>query len=222
MRYQLLGRIDLRVCTGAIRPIRGRYSERFHRTLQVDGYAGYNCLLRRHGNTIRLAYCWSHFRRKLFEVTKCGKATPIVDDGLIRAHYRIEKDIRGKCPEDQKSAPQKRSKPLIGQMESWLKESHARGSAKSPIGEALNYISKYWAGLTEFLNAGRVEPDSNFAERTIRPIALNRKNALFAGHDAGAQNWAIIASMIETCKMNAVDPYVWLTQTLTVVAQGDK
>ncbi|KUJ83212.1 transposase [Ruegeria marisrubri] len=90
------------------------------------------------------------------------------------------------------------------------------------MGEALNYISKYWAGLTKFLDDGRVELDSNSVERTIRPIALNRKNALFAGHDAGAQNWAILASMIETCKMNAVDPHAWLTQTLTAVAQGHK
>ena len=206
----------------------GQYAEDilkgFTGTLQVDGYAGYNRLLKRQGNTIRLAYCWAHARRKLFEVAKSGKATPIADDGLIQiqALYRIEKDIRGQCPEDRKSARQKRSKPLIGRMENWLKESRARVSAKSPIGEALNYISKYWAGLTEFLDDGRVELDSNSVERTIRPIALNRKNALFAGHDAGAQNWAILASMIETCKMNAVDPHAWLTQTLTAVAQGHK
>ncbi len=71
-------------------------------------------------------------------------------------------------------------------------------SAKSSIGEALKYIAKYWDGLLLFLEDGRIELDSNAVERTIRPIALNRKNALFAGHDAGAQNWAMIASLIET------------------------
>lgn len=206
----------------------GQYAEdilkSFTGTLQVDGYAGYNRLLKRQGKTIRLACCWAHARRKLFEVAKSGKATPIADDGLIQiqALYRIEKDIRGQCPEDRKSARQKCSKPLIGQMENWFKESRARVSAKSPIGEALNYISKYWAGLTKFLDDGRVELDSNSVERTIRPIALNRKNAMFAGHDAGAQNWAILASMIETCKLNGVDPYAWLTQTLTAIANGHK
>lgn len=95
-------------------------------------------------------------------------------------------------------------------------------SAKSPVGETLKYIAKYWDGLILFLADGRVELDSNAVERTIRPIALNRKNALFAGHDAGAQNWAMIASFVETCKLNAIDPHTWLAATLTAIAQGHK
>ena len=78
------------------------------------------------------------------------------------------------------------------------------------------------AGLGRFLNDGRVEIDNNTVERTIRPIALNRKNALFAGHDTGADNWAVIASLIETCKMNGVDPHAWLTATLTAIVHGHK
>lgn len=107
-------------------------------------------------------------------------------------------------------------------MEIWLQESRARVSAKSPIGEALKYIAKYWPGLVAFLDDGRVELDSNTVERTIRPIALNRKNALFAGHDAGAQNWAMLASLIETCKLNSVDPHAWLTATLQAIVNGHK
>lgn len=95
-------------------------------------------------------------------------------------------------------------------------------SAKSPIGEALKYIAKYWDGLILFLEVGRIELVSNAVERTIRPIALNRKNALFAGHDTGAQNWVMIASLIETCKWNAIDPHAWLAATLTAIAQGHK
>jgi hypothetical protein len=95
-------------------------------------------------------------------------------------------------------------------------------ATKSPLGEALAYIAKYWDGLQLFLIDGRVEIDSNSVERTIRPIALNRKNALFAGHDAGAENWAIIASLIETCKLNAVDPSAYLTRTLTALVNGHK
>ncbi|MGX0905098.1 hypothetical protein ACSSV8_003692 [Roseovarius sp. MBR-79] len=76
--------------------------------------------------------------------------------------------------------------------------------------------------LIVFRDDGRVELDSNSVERAIQPIALNRKNALFAGHDAGAQNWAILASMIETCKLNGVDPHAWLTQTLIAIANGHK
>jgi hypothetical protein len=90
------------------------------------------------------------------------------------------------------------------------------------LGEALAYIAKYRDGLGRFLTDGRVEIDNNTVERTIRPIALNRKIALFAGHDAGAENWAVIASLIETCKMNGVDPHAWLSATLTAIVQGHK
>ncbi len=196
----------------------------FNGTLQVDGYAGYNRLLKRQEGAIRLAHCWAHARRKLFDVTKSGKTTPIADEGIvqIRKLYRIEKEIRDNAPETRAAARQERSKPIIDQMEIWLRETRSRVSAKSPTGEALSYIAKHWNGLTVFLDDGRVELDSNSVERTIRPIALNRKNALFAGHEAGAQNWAILASMIETCKLNGVDPHAWLTQTLTAIANGHK
>jgi transposase len=93
---------------------------------------------------------------------------------------------------------------------------------RSPLGEALAYIAKYRDGLGRFLTDGRVEIDSNTVERTIRPIALNRKNALVAGHDVGAENWAVIASLIETCKMNGVDPYAWLSATLSAIVQGHR
>lgn len=84
------------------------------------------------------------------------------------------------------------------------------------------YIAKYWDGLKLFLTDGRIEIDNNSVERTIRPIALNRKNALFAGHDAGAENWATIASLIETCKLNGIDPQAYLTATLTAIVNGHK
>ena len=86
----------------------------------------------------------------------------------------------------------------------------------------MGYIAKYWTGLALFLTDGRIELDNNAVERTIRPIALNRKNALFAGHDAGAENWAVIASLIETCKLNGVDPYAWLAATLHAIVADHK
>jgi transposase len=205
----------------------GQYAEEilkgFSGTLQVDGYAGYNRLLKRPTRDLRLAYCWAHARRKLHEVAQTG-TTPIADEGLrqIAALYRVEKDIRGQCPEARLAARLARSKPILDDFEVWLGTQRTRVSAKSPIGDALKYIAKYWDGLTLFLTDGRVEIDSNPVERTIRPIALNRKNALFAGHNAGAQNWAVIASLIETCKLNAVDPYAWLTETLKAIVNGHK
>ncbi|RJE85480.1 IS66 family transposase [Paracoccus onubensis] len=191
--------------------------------LQVDGYAGYNRLLApdRVGPDIHLAYCWAHARRKLVEITRASPA-PIADAGVkrIRELYRIEAEIRGSDPATRLAARQEHSAPIVAELEVWLTHHRARVAAKSPLGEALKYIFKYWNGLCLFLTDGRVEIDNNTVERTIRPIALNRKNALFAGHDAGAENWAVIASLIETCKLNAVDPQAWLAATLTAIAAG--
>jgi len=199
--------------------------EGFGGILQVDGYAGYNRLLRpdRAGPNIRLAYCWAHARRKLHEVAKNNTA-PIAEEGLRRIAdlYKIEAAIRGRSPDERVAVRQERSAPKVAAFETWLAEHRARVSAKSPLGEALKYIAKYWGGLCLFLTDGRVEMDSNAVERTIRPIALNRKNALFAGHDIGAQNWAVIASLIETCKLNAVEPQAYLTATLQAIVAGHK
>ena len=209
----------------------GQYAEDilkgFNGTLQVDGYAGYNRLLRRAapGNPagIRLAYCWAHARRKLHDVAQAGPA-PIAAEGLrqIAALYRIEKDIRGQSPEARLRARMERSKPILDGFETWLTGHRAGVSAKSPLGDALKYIAKYWDGLTLFLADGHIEMDSNAVERTILPIALNRKNALFAGHDAGARDWAVIASLIETCKLNGIEPHGYVTRVLTDIVNGHK
>lgn len=207
----------------------GLHAERilqgFSGVLQVDGYAGYNRLIApdRIGPDIGLAYCWAHARRKLVEIIRTGPA-PIAEDGVKRIGelYQIEADLRGLDADTRLAARQARSTPLIAELETWLVHHRARVAAKSPLGEALKYIAKYWEGLRLFLTDGRIEIDNNSVERTIRPIALNRKNALFAGHDAGAENWAIIASLIETCKLNAVDPQAYMTSTLTAIVNGHK
>ncbi len=199
--------------------------EGFGGILQVDGYAGYNRLTKpdRQGPPIELAYCWAHARRKLHKVAKNSKA-PIAEDGLKRIAelYRIEADIRGQPPEERLAARRQRSAPRIEAFELWLAKHRACVSGKSPLGEALRYITKFWKRLTLFLSDGRIEIDNNPVERTIRPIALNRKNALFAGHDAGAQNWGIIASLIETSKLNNIEPQAYLTATLRAIVDGHR
>lgn len=207
----------------------GLHAERilqgFGGILQVDGYAGYNRLIApgRVGAGIQLAYCWAHARRKLIDITRAGTA-PIAEEGvrLIRELYAIEADIRGLHPDGRLAARQERSAPAAARIKEWLDHHRTRVSAKAPLGEALSYIAKYWAGLELFLTDGRIELDNNAVERTIRPIALNRKNALFAGHDTGAENWAVIASLIETCKLNGVDPYAWLAATLQAIVADHK
>ena len=196
----------------------------FSGILQVDGYTGYNRVIdpKRKAN-VQLAYCWAHARRKLFELTQ-NSAAPIAEAGLkqIAALYRIEAQIRGLPAAERLAVRQKKSAPKVAAFKTWLEQSRSKVSAKSPTGEALKYIAKYWEGLTRYLGDGRIEMDNNTVERTIRPIALNRKNALFAGHETGAQNWAALASLIETCKLNAIEPHAWLTGTLTAIVNGHK
>jgi len=196
----------------------------FSGILQVDGYAGYNRVLDlRDNQPIQLAYCWAHARRKLYELTH-NNVAPIAEEGLkqIAALYRIEAQARGTSANERLALRQTKSAPKITAFKTWLDQARSQVSAKSPTGEALKYIAKYWDGLILFLTDGRTEMDSNAVERTIRPIALQRKNALFAGHDAGAQNWAMLASLIETCKLNGVEPHSYLTGVLSAIVNGHK
>ena len=162
----------------------------------MDGYAGYN----RDNQPIQLAYCWAHARRKLYELTH-NNAAPIAEEGLkqMTALYQTEAQGRGASADERMALRQTRSAPKVAIFKTWLDHARAQVSAKSPTGEALKYIAKYWDGLILFLTDSRIEMDSNAVERTIRPIARQRKNALFAGHDVGALNWAMIASLVETC-----------------------
>jgi hypothetical protein len=102
----------------------------------------------------------------------------------------------------------------VNAFRSFLEQQLARLSAKSDTAEALRYALNHWDGLVRFLDDGRIELDTNIVERSMRPQALTRKNALFAGHDDGANNWAIVASLIETAKLNGVDPQAWLADVL--------
>ncbi|MGO6889480.1 IS66 family transposase, partial [Rhizobium johnstonii] len=151
-----------------------RILQDFSGILQVDGYAGYNRLVapERVGLEIRLAYCWAHARRKLVEITRNATA-PIADDGVRRIGelYSIEAELRGLDPQARLAGRQERSAPLITDMQAWLVSHRARVGTKSPLGEALAYMAKYWEGLKLFLTDGRIEIDSNSVERTIRPIA---------------------------------------------------
>ncbi|HEY7550711.1 MAG TPA: IS66 family transposase [Hyphomicrobiaceae bacterium] len=190
----------------------------FNGVLQVDGYAGYNALAdpARRGGAVTLAYCWSHLRRKFYEVY-VGGHSPIATEALARIKelYAVEDEIRGLPPELRRRARQERSKVIVAALKPWFEQSLAAVPRGGKIGEALAYGLNHWDGLTRFLDDGRIEIDSNTVERSIRGLALNRKNALFAGHDLGAENWATVASLVETCKLNAVDPLAWMTDTLT-------
>ena len=185
--------------------------------LQVDGYAAYKALAE--GGAVRLAFCWSHVRRQFYELA--GRPAPIATEALARiaALYRIEAEIRGRSAEERRAARQERSRPLVEALEPWLREKLALMSQKSKLAEAIRYALSRWAGLSLFLDDGRVEIDTNAVERAIRPLALNRKNALFAGSDGGAEHWAVIASLIETCKLIGVEPQAYLADVITRIVK---
>jgi hypothetical protein len=170
---------------------------------------------------VTLAFCRAHLRRRFYECA-VAEASPIANEALqrIAALYRIEADIRGSKPDKRRAVRQERSRPFIAELEPWLREKLALVSKKSKLAQAIRYGLSHWGGLTRFLDDGRIEIDSNPVERSIRPIALTRKNALFAGSDGGAENWAVIASLIETCKLNGVDPYAYLADTLARIVDG--
>lgn len=169
--------------------------------LQVDGYAGYNRLTRhsRAGGPITLAFCLAHARRKFFEVHKATDC-PVAAEALLRIAeiYRIETQIRGTSPEARVARRQAETLPLLEAFKPWLLDRLAEISAKSTLAKAIRYMLGHWAGQCVFLNDGRVEVDSNIVERSIRPIALGRKNSLFAGSDGGGESWAILASLINS------------------------
>ena len=194
----------------------------FSGVLQVDGYAAYKTLRdARPPGTLILAHCWAHGRRKLREVFD-RDASPMAEEGLRRIAelYRIEAAIAGLPPDARRSVRQTQSKPLVEDFGLWLASARAKISAKSRMGEKLAYFANHWEGFQVFLEDGRVEMDTNPVENAIRPLTLQRKNSLFAGHDEGAANWARIASLIETCKMNAVDPFAYLAFVLKAIAAG--
>jgi transposase len=188
----------------------------FSGTLQVDGYGAYAELAR--GSEVKLAFCWSHVRRQFYDIQAATPA-PIASEALVRiaALYAVESELRGLKPDERRQQRQSRAKPIIDALRPWLESKLTNVSGKSTIADAIRYALSRWDGLVRFLNDGCIEIDSNVVERAIRPIALGRKNHLFAGSDGGGEHWAVIASLIETCKMNNVDPEAYLRDVLTKI-----
>jgi len=191
----------------------------FKGTLQVDGYAGYRALAE-HGK-VTLAFCWAHVRRRFYELAAAGPA-PIASEALQRIArlYAIESEIRGHSADERRATRQEKSRPLVDELEPWLRAKLGLISQKTKLAEAIRYALSHWDGLIRFIDDGRIEIDSNVVERAIRPIALNRKNALFAGSDGGAEHWAVIASLIETCKLVSVEPQTYLANVITRIVNA--
>ena len=196
----------------------GEHLQKFSGVLQADAYAGYGHLYE--GDRIREAACWAHARRGFYDIHQANQS-PIAAEALARigALYTIESEIRGRAPETRAAARQARAAPLLDSLRDWLRETLARVSKKSELAKAIGYVLTRWRALTRYCDEGGIEIDNNAAERSLRTVALGRKNYLFCGSDAGGERAAGIYSLIGTAKLNGLDPEAYLRYVLERIAE---
>ncbi|KXF76499.1 transposase [Paramesorhizobium deserti] len=196
----------------------------FQGILHADGYAGFRDLYEAtkpdKPAAIQEAACWAHVRRKFFDLTTSPGTHPIAEETLVRIGelYDIENAIRGAPPDRRKTIRQSQSKPKAEALRRWWDKMLTELPRSSSTAEAIRYAITRWASLCRFLDDGTIEIDNNAAERAIRPIALGRKNWLFAGSDKGGERAAAILSLIETAKLNGLDPEAYLRDVLARIA----
>jgi len=194
-----------------------RHLKNYRGILQADGYAGFNRLYET--GAIVEAACWAHVRRKFFELHE-SHASPVAKEALERIAqlYGIEKEIRGRLPEERREVRQASSRPLLEAMHLWLKTTMSKLSRKSELAKAIFYALERWSALARFVEDGRIEMDNNAAERALRAVAVGRKNYLFAGSDAGGERAAAIYSLLGTAKLNGIDPEAYMTEVIRRIA----
>ena len=184
--------------------------------VQADAFSGFGRLYqpgRKRGVMIE-AGCWAHARRKVFELADLQKA-PIAIEAVTRidAIFAIEREINGRPPEERQAVRADRSRPLVNALEAWLRANRAKLSPKVRMAVAIDHMLKRWP-VTRFLDDGRICLSNNAAERSIRPIAVGRRNWTFAGSDTGGHRAAALYTLIETAKLNGIDPQAWLADVL--------
>jgi len=189
----------------------------FRGVIHADGYAGFNELFA--GGQIAEAACWAHVRRKFFDV-HAATASPIAKEALDRIGqlYRVEQTINGAAPDHRRRERQKRSKPIAEAMAAWADETVRKLSRKSELAAAFRYMRGRWTALVRCFDDGRLALDNNPAERALRGVAIGRKNYLFAGSDAGGRRAAAMYSLIESAKLNGLNPQLYITDVLARIA----
>ena len=194
-----------------------QHLEKFRGTLQADAYAGFNQLYE--DGRIQQAACWAHVRRHFYDLEQ-AHSSPVAREVLQRigALYGVEEEIRGKPPDQRRAVRQTQSKPLLDSLRQWFEATLSKLSRKSETTVAIRYALSRWNALTRYIEDGYIEIDNNAAERSLRGVALGRKNYLFAGSDAGGERAAAIYSLIGSAKLNDLDPEAYLREVLTRIA----
>jgi transposase len=185
--------------------------------MQADAFSGYNALYEkgREPAPVIEAACWAHGRRDFFDLAKLAKA-PIAVEIVRRIDelFAIEREINGKPPDVRRAVRQERSKPLVAALKTYMHTQLDRLSPKNDLAKAIRYMLTRWPSFTRFIDDGRICLSNNAAERALRCVAVGRRNWSFAGSDAGGKRAAAVYSLIETCKLNDVDPRAWLADVL--------
>jgi transposase len=185
----------------------------FTGTLQADGYAGFDQIYE--AGRIEEAACWAHVRRKFYDLVVAHKSQTAAEAlERIGALYAIEKEIRGRSPEERCEIRNSRVRPLLESLKQWLETTLGKLSRKSDTAMAVRYALGRWDALIRYVDDGCIEIDNNAAERALRVVALGRKNYLFAGSDAGGERAAAIYSLIGTAKLNEINPEAYLRDVL--------
>jgi transposase len=198
-----------------------RHLDDYSGLMQADAYSGYNGLYAkdRQAGPITEATCWAHARRKFFELAELRKA-PLALGAVRRIDelFAIEREINGKPPDERCRVRQTRSKPLVDELGTWLRQERRKLSSKNRLAQAIDYLVKRWPAFTRFLDNGRLCMSNNAAERALRGVAVGRRNWTFAGSDSGGRRAAAIYTLIETCKLNDIDARAWLADVLARIA----
>jgi transposase len=194
-----------------------QHLEKFRGALQADAYAGFNQLYE--NGRIEHVACWAHVRRHFYDLEQ-AHSSPVAREALQRigALYGVEEPIRGRPPDERRAVRQAQAKPLVDSLRQWFEATLSKLSRKSETTVAIRYALSRWDALTRFVDDGRIEIDNNAAERSLRGVALGRKNYLFAGSDAGGERAAAIYSLIGSAKLNNLDPEAYLRELLTHIA----
>ena len=191
--------------------------------LHADAYSGYEALYRPEPGRSRITHvaCWAHCRRKLFDVYEATRS-PIAEEGLRRIQelFAIEAEINGGTAERRLAERQARSVRLLAALRTWYEDQRRRLSTKSALGKALQYALSRWDALVRYTTDGRLSIDNNLSERLLRGIAVTRKNFLFLGSDKGGERAAVIYTLIESAKLNGLDPEAYLAEVLDRMAKG--
>ena len=191
----------------------------FTGTLQCDGYAAYRAFANGRPQTIELAGCWAHVRRKFYDAVETSPKTAGWIVRQIQHLYQVEAGLRGQRagPRLRAAVRSHQSRPIVERLQRALTKLKTSGRhlPQSPLAGAIEYSLGLWSTLTVYLADGRVEIDNNLVENAIRPTAIGKKNWLFVGDADAGERSAIIYTLIESCRRRGLDPYAYLKDVLT-------